>query len=206
MEQIYDLFDKTIVYYPACREAIRCRSLQGSCATGYKAEAASRSMPNPKKLLKSFRVPAYRLTWDLTNTLIMKARIEHINPDGLFRSPAFSQAVAVSGKGTTVYIGGQNAVNASGEVVGASDLAAQTRQVMENIRIILAECGATFADVVKMNIYIVQGQDATEGYAAAQPFFDAGAPPAITAAFVAGLARPEFLVEVDGIVFVAAKK
>ncbi|MFD1954578.1 hypothetical protein ACFSL6_10485 [Paenibacillus thailandensis] len=41
--------------------------------------------------------------------------MEHINPEGLFRSEAFSQAIAVTGRAKTIYIGGQNAINSKGE-------------------------------------------------------------------------------------------
>lgn len=40
-------------------------------------------------------------------------KIEHKNPDGLFSSKAFSQAITVSGKAKTIYIGGQNAINSN---------------------------------------------------------------------------------------------
>jgi enamine deaminase RidA (YjgF/YER057c/UK114 family) len=42
----------------------------------------------------------------------------HINPEGLHRSPAFSQAVVVEQPTKTIYIGGQNGVDADGKVVG----------------------------------------------------------------------------------------
>lgn len=44
----------------------------------------------------------------------MEARVEHLNPPGLPSNPAYSQGGAVSGNVTTIYIGGQNAVDASG--------------------------------------------------------------------------------------------
>lgn len=37
----------------------------------------------------------------------MNGRIEHINPDGLMKNPAFSQVVTTLGNGKTIYIGGQ---------------------------------------------------------------------------------------------------
>lgn len=42
----------------------------------------------------------------------MKTQIKYINPDGLFKSPAFSQVVTTQGNGKTIYIGGQDAANA----------------------------------------------------------------------------------------------
>ena len=46
----------------------------------------------------------------------MKGSVRHLNPDGLHKKPAYSQAVVVAGKAKTVYVGGQNAVDTSGQV------------------------------------------------------------------------------------------
>jgi enamine deaminase RidA (YjgF/YER057c/UK114 family) len=51
--------------------------------------------------------------------------VQHINPEGLHKNPAYSQAVVVSGAAKTVYVGGQNAVDASGAVVGKGDMKTQ---------------------------------------------------------------------------------
>jgi len=50
--------------------------------------------------------------------------ITHVNPEAMHSNPAFSQAVVVEGAARTIYVGGQNAVDADGRVVGAGDLAA----------------------------------------------------------------------------------
>jgi enamine deaminase RidA (YjgF/YER057c/UK114 family) len=135
----------------------------------------------------------------------MKKGIRHINPGGLFRSPVFSQGVTTQGPGTTIYIGGQNAVNTRGDLVGENDLGKQTEQAMENIRILLTECDATFSDLVKLTIYIVQGEDLQTAFKNAQPFLaEAEEPPAVTFSFVSGLTNPKYLVEIDGIAFVEA--
>lgn len=137
----------------------------------------------------------------------MANNIQHINPEGLFRSPAFSQIVTTEGAGKTIYIGGQNAVNAAGELVGKGDLTAQTEQVMRNLITALASCGATLNDVVKLTIYILQGQNPALGYQAAAPFMsEVNAPPAITGLLVAGLARPDYLVEIDAVAFIGDKQ
>lgn len=49
-----------------------------------------------------------------------RGRVEHLNPEELPRNPAFTQVVAVSGPVTTVLVGGQNGVTASGEIAGTS--------------------------------------------------------------------------------------
>jgi len=132
----------------------------------------------------------------------MSNGIQYINPNGLFKNPAFSQAVA-TGKGKTIYIGGQDAVNEKGEIVGQGDLAKQTEQVMINLQTALTACGAGFSNLVKLTIYIVQGQDLRQGFQASQKFLgDLKNPPAISGLFVSALARPGLLVEIEAIAFI----
>jgi enamine deaminase RidA (YjgF/YER057c/UK114 family) len=133
----------------------------------------------------------------------MNGKVQFINPDGLSRNPAFSQVVMTQGKGKTIYIGGQDSVNAQREVVGKGDIAEQTEQVMKNLQTALAACGATFDNLVKLSIYIVQGQDLYRGFQASQKFLgNLSNPPAISGFFVAALANPNFLVEIDAIAFI----
>jgi enamine deaminase RidA (YjgF/YER057c/UK114 family) len=124
-------------------------------------------------------------------------KIEHLNPDGMHKNPAFSQAVTVEGPAKLVIVGGQNAVDAAGNIVG-DDLGTQTEQALRNVLAALEAAGATQQDVVRLGIYIVQGQDVAEGYAAAQRVWGTHAT-AITALFVAGLAHPQFLVEIEAL-------
>ena len=85
------------------------------------------------------------------------------NPEGLFASRVFSQVVTVSGNAKTIYIGGQNAINSEGQLIGRENLELQTKQVLENIKIALASENATFNDVIKLNIYMVNGCDPAVG-------------------------------------------
>jgi enamine deaminase RidA (YjgF/YER057c/UK114 family) len=133
----------------------------------------------------------------------MEPKKEHINPEGLFKSPAFSQIVTTQGNGMTIYVGGQNAVNEEHEIIGKNDLALQTEQVMKNLIIALRACGASLDDLVKLNIHIVQGQDARKGFEVSQKYLGpCSNQPIITVLFVAGLVNPDFLVEIDAIAFV----
>lgn len=136
----------------------------------------------------------------------MNDQLQFLNPEGLSKNPAFSQLVITQGYGKTIYIGGQNAVNAQREIVGAGDISAQTEQVMQNIQTALSACGATFENLVKLTIHIVQGQDLYQGFQASQKYLGTlKNPPAITGFFVAALAHPAFLVEVDAIAFIPGK-
>ncbi|RAK69903.1 RidA family protein [Hymenobacter edaphi] len=129
--------------------------------------------------------------------------IQRLNPGGLFQSPAFSQAVVTRGPGRTIYVGGQNAVDAQGQLVGPDDLAAQTRQALLNVQTALAAAGAGWNEVVRLGIYLVQGQDVQAGFRAAQEVMGpSAAPPTITVLFVAALGRPEYVVEIEATAFV----
>jgi enamine deaminase RidA (YjgF/YER057c/UK114 family) len=56
--------------------------------------------------------------------------------------------------GGFVYTAGQVAWDDKGKLVGIGDVRAQTRQVLSNVKSILAEAGATFNDVLKCNVYL----------------------------------------------------
>src|SRR5262245_39480681 len=133
----------------------------------------------------------------------MNGHVEHLNPDGLHKHPAYSQAVVVRGSVQTVYVGGQNAVNASGQIVGKGDIKAQSEQTMGNVVTALAAAGAALEHVVKWNVYIVQGHSPAAGAEAFRRAWGTRPnPPAVTVALVAGLAHPDFLVEIDAIAVV----
>ena len=130
-------------------------------------------------------------------------QFQHINPDDLSKNPAFTQVVAVTGPGKTIYIGGQDAVDASGTIIGKGDIKAQVEQVFKNLQTALEASGAGLEHIVKWNIYIVEGQPLRPAFEASQKIWGGRPnPPSISVMFVAGLANPEFLVEVDAIAVV----
>ncbi|MBG0567567.1 RidA family protein [Actinoplanes aureus] len=127
--------------------------------------------------------------------------VRHINPKGLHRSPAFSQAVVVEQPTKTIYIGGQNGVDADGKLVG-STVGEQSRQVFRNLRTILESEGATLGNIVHWRIAVVNGHSFDEGVAAFQEVWNReDPPPAITVHVVAAL-NPGFLVEIDAVAVV----
>ena len=129
--------------------------------------------------------------------------IQYINPDALNKNPAFTNVVVVTGPVKTIYVGGQDAINASGEIVGKGDLKAQTEQILKNIQAALAAGGAQLEHVIKWNLYVVQGQSLQEGFEVFQHVWGNRLhPPAIAMMFVSGLAHPDFLAEMDAIAVV----
>ena len=129
--------------------------------------------------------------------------VSYVDPEGLHKNPAFTNVVVVEGPVRTVHVGGQNAVDGSGNIVGKGDLAAQTEQVLANLRAALAAGGAEPEHVVKWNLLVVEGESLEAGFSAFRGAWgDPPKPPAITMAFVAGLANPDYLVEMDAVAVV----
>jgi enamine deaminase RidA (YjgF/YER057c/UK114 family) len=129
--------------------------------------------------------------------------ITHINPESMHSNPAFSWAVRVAAGADLVFIGGQNGVDATGQVVGP-DIASQTRQAVRNLLTCLDAAGARPEDVVKWTILTKEGASLQEGFAAfGEEWGQRPNPPAITGAFVAGLAVPGALVEIEAVAAVA---
>jgi enamine deaminase RidA (YjgF/YER057c/UK114 family) len=134
-----------------------------------------------------------------------KQVVEFIRPEGMHVNPAFNNVVTVTGPAKTIYVGGQNAVDEEGNVVGKGDIAAQTEKIMANLQKCLTAAGATLHDVIKFNIFVVQGQDIVPAYGVFQKAWGQHPnPPLVTAAFVAALAHPDFLAEIEAIAVVAA--
>lgn len=130
----------------------------------------------------------------------MKGTVAYLNPDGLHRNPAFSQVVVTGGRTRTIYVGGQNAVDSTGTIVGKGDIGVQAAQVARNLQVALAAAGAGPQHVVKWTVYVVQGQSvgpAMGGFR--QVLGQPPSPPAISVLFVSALAHPDFLLEVEAI-------
>jgi enamine deaminase RidA (YjgF/YER057c/UK114 family) len=129
--------------------------------------------------------------------------VKHINPENLNQNPAFTNVIVVTGNTKTVYVGGQDAVDASGNIIGKADLKAQAEQVMKNLQAALAAGGAGLEHVIKWNVYVVQGQSIQPGFEVFQRAWGRRPnPPAITVLYVAGLANPDFLLEMDAVAVV----
>ena len=78
----------------------------------------------------------------------------------------------------------------------------QTKHILKNIEIALKAADASIDDLFKLTIYIVKGQDVQKGFAGAQEFLKRiKTPPIITGVIVAGLANPDFLVEIEALAY-----
>ena len=132
---------------------------------------------------------------------------EAINPSSMYKSThfVFSHA-AKAQEGVVLHCAGQVAWNSEGEVVGVGDLAAQTEQVLQNLKTVLAESGAGPDDVVRMRTYVVDHTpDKLEVVCGAISAFYGDAEPAPnTLVGVQALALPDFLIEIEVTAVVSA--
>lgn len=123
-----------------------------------------------------------------------------INPGGMVKPGAYTPAISVTG-GRTVYISGQVSQDGQGNIVGQGDLLAQTQQVYKNLGIALAAAGASFNDVVKLNVYVVNYKPEHRAVlqSVREKHVNKDNPPASTLIGVQALARPEFMVEIEAV-------
>jgi enamine deaminase RidA (YjgF/YER057c/UK114 family) len=98
--------------------------------------------------------------------------------------------------GDTVYLRGQTAMSLEGEVVGIGDPAAQTENAMKCVKILLEEAGARLEDIVRITIYITDRAYREPVYRVVGKWLK-GVYPVSTGLIVEGLAKPEYLMEID---------
>lgn len=128
--------------------------------------------------------------------------IRLVNPAGLPEVPIYRQVSVATGS-KLVFIAGQIARDADGGKVGEGDLAAQVEQVYLNLHTALTGVGATFDNVVKVTVYLVDWTPDkmgpfVEGVARATAKLGIDTPlPPLTGIGVAALAEPDILVEVE---------
>lgn len=88
----------------------------------------------------------------------MSRELIPVNPPTLMKPVGFSHAYEARG-GRLLFIAGQVAKDGAGRVVGRGDVAAQFRQVCENIRTVVTAAGGQMTDVVKLTIYVLDADD-----------------------------------------------
>lgn len=119
--------------------------------------------------------------------------IQRINPAGMTQPTGYSHVVRHD---NTLYLAGQVAADGDGNIIGENDMRAQVRQVMENLKTVLASQGAGFEHVVKITIYTTDVAAYLETGDIRREYWTGGAP-ASTLVQISQLARPLFLVEIE---------
>ncbi|MEL7979876.1 RidA family protein [Vreelandella titanicae] len=112
------------------------------------------------------------------------------------------QAVRV---GNTIYVRGQVGTDFDGNLVGLGDPAAQAEQAMKNIQQLLQEAGSHLSHIVKTTTYITDPRFREPVYREVGKWLK-GVYPISTGLVVAGLAQPEWLMEIDVIAVIPEVK
>ena len=98
--------------------------------------------------------------------------------------------------GNTLYLRGQVGTDFDGNLIGFNDPEAQTEQAMKNVKQLLEEAGRCLDHVCKITIYLTSGEIREAVYRTVGKWLK-GVFPVSTGVIVAGLAKPEWLLEVD---------
>lgn len=123
-----------------------------------------------------------------------------INPKGRAVLGVFTPAFKVSG-GDLIMVSGQVGVDAQGRTIGIGDAAAQTRQVLDNMRAVLAAAGASLDDVIHVRVFSTDMRNRDAINAERRKVFK-DPMPASTHVQVARLVKEEWLVEIEATAFV----
>jgi 2-iminobutanoate/2-iminopropanoate deaminase len=123
---------------------------------------------------------------------------EFFNPSGVWQPFGPFSLAAVQGEGRIVHLKGQVALNPGGGIVGKGDMRRQVKQVLENIRAVLAACGGEMRDIISLTQYttdiaaFMTAGDVRKEYFA-EPY------PVTTTVQIARLYDPALLVEIAAV-------
>ncbi len=115
-----------------------------------------------------------------------------VKPFGVFSSASWQP------EGRVLHVSGHVSQDEDGATVGKGDMAAQTRQVLENIRRVLAHAGGTMDDVVKVTVFVTDVAEIATIHAVRREFFTEPYP-ASTLVQVARLIDADWLIEIEAV-------
>jgi reactive intermediate/imine deaminase len=107
----------------------------------------------------------------------------------------WSQAVQM---GNMLFISGQIALDAEGNIVGKADFATQAEQVFKNLSTLLEEAGYRFEHICKITVFLTDIND-RRTFAEIRKKYFSDHPPASTLVEVSKLALPDLKVEMEAI-------
>jgi enamine deaminase RidA (YjgF/YER057c/UK114 family) len=136
----------------------------------------------------------------------MAANLRFSNPKTLAKPPGYSYVVEATGPNRLIFIAGQLGLDMENTLVGSpGDFRAQAEKAIENLKLALADAGATLKDVVKINNYLVDMSHISIFREVRDRHFNMAAPPASTTVAISQLARPGALFEIEAIAVLPAK-
>jgi len=121
-----------------------------------------------------------------------------IHSGGFAGKLSFSSAVSAD-SGKTLYISGQMARDDALQLIGKGDIRVQTRQTLVNIGKILAKAGGTFADIVKVTVYVKDMTQFREIHDVRLEFFHEDHLPASTMVEISRFTLEDALIEIEAV-------
>ena len=134
----------------------------------------------------------------------MANKLRFSNPETLAKPPGYSYVVEATGPNRLIFIAGQLGLDMENRLVG-DDFRSQADKAIENLKLALADAGATVKDVVKINNYLVDMSHIPIFREVRDKHFNMSAPPASTTVAISQLARPGALFEIEAIAVLPAK-
>ena len=122
-----------------------------------------------------------------------------VEPFGIFSNAAWEP------EGRVLHISGHVAQDADGNLVGEGDIAAQTRQILENIQGVLTAAGGQMSDIARVTVYVTDMSGLAGIHGVRAEYFDPPYP-ASTLVEVSALVLPEYLIEIDAVAVVPADR
>ncbi len=124
---------------------------------------------------------------------------QHINPDGMYKHPAFTRIITVKGPMKIIFIAGQTPSDENYKCVAPGDYRAQYLAVMKNLEIQLEAAGAGWEDVVYRRVFVLDVDEylKVSSDPATPKFGNPDLPPPSTMVGVTRLSDPEYLIEID---------
>ena len=136
----------------------------------------------------------------------MAGNVRFVNPKTMAKPPGYTYVVEATGPNRLIFIAGQLGLDIDNKLVGGpGDFRAQAFKAFENLKFALADAGATFKDVVKINNYLVDMSHIPIFREVRDAFLNTKAPPASTTVAISQLARPGALFEIEAIAVLPAK-
>jgi enamine deaminase RidA (YjgF/YER057c/UK114 family) len=124
--------------------------------------------------------------------------VRFVQPDTIFKTATYTHVVEIVGPGRLIYTSGEQGRDRDGKF--PADIRGQSIQAFENIKAALAAVGATFDNVVKLNVYMIDLRKSQPIFSEVkQRYVNRNSPPASTTVQVPLLTRDDALVEVEAV-------
>lgn len=129
-----------------------------------------------------------------------RTQISNPNLPAPMRGGAYSSGVEAPA-GRTVYVSGQVAFDAEGNVVGEGDIKLQTETVLEHVKTVVEEAGGSMGDIVKVTVFITDMELYDDIHEVRRRYFEEPFP-ASSMVEVSALIDPRLLIEIEAVAVV----